>query len=118
MLSYSTVGDRGESTHGHVKDVIGVDIGDKLSGFFFCITIGSSIGGMFSGLVISILRPSFVRLTLSYFTVGDRGESTHGHVKGVIGVDIGVKYGVLILRLDQLSWHTIICVTHSALMRV
>ena len=60
-LSYSTVGDRGESTHGHVKDVIGVNTGVKFSGIFFYFTIGSIIGGAFSGLVISISRLSFIR---------------------------------------------------------
>ena len=91
-ISCFTVGNHGESTHGHVKDVIGVDSGVKLSGIFFCITVGSIIGGAFSGLVISISRLSLIRLTLSYSTIGDRGESTHVHAGDVIGVDTKVKF--------------------------
>ena len=84
MLSYSTVGDCGESTHGHVKDVVGVDFRVKLSGLFICLTIGSFIGGAFSGLIISILRTTFL--------LDDRGDSTHGQAGAVIGVGIKVTF--------------------------
>ena len=87
-----TIGNRGESTHGQERAVIGVDTGVKYSGEYFLDIFGSIIGGVFSGRVNSISRVSFLRLTNSCFTVGNRGESTHSHARAVIGVDTGVTY--------------------------
>ena len=84
-ISCFTVGNRGESTHGHARDVIGVDTDAKFSGIFFNVIFGSIVGGALSAMVISISRLSFIRLTISCFTVGNHGESTHGHARDVIG---------------------------------
>ena len=89
-ISGFSVGNCGELTHGHGRAVIGVDTGVKYCGEFFRVTFGSIVGGAFSGRVIFISRASFILLTISCFTVGNRGESTHGHAGAVIGVDTGV----------------------------
>ena len=80
-ISGFTIGNRGELTHGHARAVIGVDTGVKFSGRFFIDTFGSIVGVALSDRVIFISRLSFTGLPISGFTIGNRGESTHGHTR-------------------------------------
>ena len=104
ILGFS-VGNSGKLTHGHARAVIGVDTGGNFSGRFFSDTFKSFVGGALSGWLIFISRPSFIRMTISCFTVGNRGESTHGHARDVIGVDTEVKFSSIFfnVRFNALS---------------
>ena len=70
---------------------------------FLIDAFGSVVGGELSGWVLFTARLSIIRSTISGFSVGNRGELTHGHARAVIGADTGVTYSGEFVCPDKLG---------------